>query len=298
MWQGYASDLSHTLTEALLAGHSTANLQVSAGVTVSVSFLNMLQRNTATGWQRDVRCVSTARGYECSDMWQWQDPGKGSWELFEAGTGRLLEVCSILAHSPVSITLGGIPYKADVTAMHLKQDTVAPPPAPLPIPIRRLTPSSLPTWEWQNEHNVWVAYPSALVNRFEAARDSGDSTCSFRIAGRGYQLHLDSMEQENCSSGVIRKVQRSVAHGSAQSAPGAWRREAGCSLYHIHRHCSLPCLGHYTLLCWSRTAGTADQWCASTADQWRASTADQWRANIVHVGTADHAFLACCLVHV
>ena len=282
MWQGYAPDLSRTLTEALLAGHSTANLQVSSGVTVSVSFPNMLQRNTATGWQRDVRCVSTARGYECSDMWQWQDPGKGSWEPFEAGTTRLLEACSILAHSPVSVTVGGIPYKADVTAMQLKHDAVAPPPAPPPIPIRRLTPGSLPTWEWQNEHDVWVAYPSALVHRFEAARDSGDSTCSFRIAGRGYQLHLDSMEQENCSSGVIRKVQRSGAHSSAQSAPGAWCREAGCSLYHIHRHCSLPCLGHYTLLCWSRTAGTADQWCAST----------------VHVGTADHAFLAYCLVHV
>ena len=217
-WQDYAPELSHTLTEALVANHSTVNLQVAPGTTVRVSFASMVQHNTSTGWQRSVRCVSTASGYEYSDMWQWHDPGKVSWQLFDAGTGRLLEACSVLAHSPVSITVGGIPCEADITGMQLKLSGAAPPPAP--VPIRRLTPDNLPKWEWQNEHSVWVVYPPALIHCFEAARDAGNSTCSFNVAGRAYALHLDSMEQENCSSGVRRKVQRSAPLHSAQPAPG------------------------------------------------------------------------------
>lgn len=239
MWQGYAPDLSRSLTEALLASHSTVNLQVASGTSVRVSFLGMVQCNTATGWQRDIRCVSTARGYEFSDVWQWKDPAKGAWQLFDAAIGRLLEACSILAHSPVSITVEGIPYKADVTGMQLKRDVAAPPPAPPSVPIRRLTPDSLPKWEWQNEHSVWVAYPLALVHCFESARDAGDSTCPFHIAGRSYKMHLDSMEQENCSSGVMRKVQRSAPHSSSQPVPGALElqdRHSPCHVLPRHEH--------------------------------------------------------------
>ena len=249
-----------------------------------VSFPDMLQRNTTTGWQRDVRCVSAARGYVFSDMWQWQDPTKGSWECFEVATGRLLEACSILAHSPVSIMVGGIPYEADVTAMQLKRDTAAPSPAPPPILIRRLTPDDLPKWEWQNEHGVWVAYPSALVHCFEAARDAGDSSSPFHIGGRGYQLHLDRMEQENLRSGVVRKVQRSAPRGSTQPVPGAGEQEGRVPTARMHPlppgpagtvvHCSV---GHVL-----RTAHRA-------ALSWGVSVSvcepDHWHASAKHVHT-------------
>ena len=66
-------------------------------MTLKVEFRRMTQTNTATGWQRDVRCVpSPSGGHTPSStpqgQWEWQDE-HGGWNPYSPSVQRLLDAC-------------------------------------------------------------------------------------------------------------------------------------------------------------------------------------------------------------
>lgn len=56
-WKSFTGSLSQKLTDALKAGKDDVTFKVP-GAEMKVTFADMEQRNTSTGYQRDIRCVS------------------------------------------------------------------------------------------------------------------------------------------------------------------------------------------------------------------------------------------------
>lgn len=77
--------------------HVPSLFQVAPSVTLKVEFSRMTQANTATGWQRDVRCVPASSGNHTPNstpqgQWEWQDE-HGKWNSYSPAVQRLLWAC-------------------------------------------------------------------------------------------------------------------------------------------------------------------------------------------------------------
>lgn len=71
----------------------------------------MVQTNTNTGWQRDVRCVS-ARHPSPEGEWEWQDE-HGGWSLYAPAVQRLLTACAACGVSKCEFEAVGRRYQVE-----------------------------------------------------------------------------------------------------------------------------------------------------------------------------------------
>ena len=214
-WQSYSYDMATKLTDGFLNRASHIDLVIAAGRKVRVEFAKMCQINMTTGWQRNVRCIPLDPTYQYSQFWQWQDFDSKSWVLFDSALGRFLEAAMVLKASPVEVAIETNTFEVDVPGMTLrpgdgKGRTQS---------VRRLAPDDLPKWEWENEHGNWVSYADQIMFLFESAKDSGDSTCTFKHNGNSYKVYFDRMEQKNERTRVTRKVRRTSPRTPSNGMP-------------------------------------------------------------------------------
>ena len=63
-------------------------------------------------------------------------------------------------------------------------------------------------WQWQDEKNRWNPYSVEHSVLLEAAKQNSEDSVDIVAAHRAYKIDLQSMEQSNVTTQVIRKVER------------------------------------------------------------------------------------------
>lgn len=92
---------------------------------VKVEFSRMIQCNTTTGWQRDVRCVpwKPSLASASAGQWEWQDEN-GGWNCYAPAVQRLLEACQLCGVDQWEIEAAGRRYKVDIGSGSREQTNV------------------------------------------------------------------------------------------------------------------------------------------------------------------------------
>ncbi len=63
-------------------------------------------------------------------------------------------------------------------------------------------------WQWQDEKNRWNPYSVEHSVSLELAKQNSDDSVDIIAAHRAYKIDLQTMEQSNVTTQVIRKVER------------------------------------------------------------------------------------------
>ena len=77
-WNKFPLEKSNMITEALRSGQKSVTIE-DKKATVSIQFDTMVQRNVKTGWEKQVRCVSSAGGYDPNECEYHNIPGLIIW---------------------------------------------------------------------------------------------------------------------------------------------------------------------------------------------------------------------------
>ena len=70
-WNKYSDENSEQLTAEFVGGKDEAVVNVAPGVKMKARFNMMTQSNMSTGWQRDLRCISSDHHYSPPAVWEW-----------------------------------------------------------------------------------------------------------------------------------------------------------------------------------------------------------------------------------
>ncbi|XP_072271306.1 poly [ADP-ribose] polymerase 2 isoform X1 [Pyxicephalus adspersus] len=114
MWMVYADEFNKRINQALSSGKQTLTLSPAVGVSLQVDFRKMIQKNTKTGYQRQIRLA--VKEQDQYFVWQWQSD-EGNWVTFDPKSCIVLESALQADEKLVSLSLGGKPYTVDLGAM-------------------------------------------------------------------------------------------------------------------------------------------------------------------------------------
>ncbi|XP_018425532.1 PREDICTED: poly [ADP-ribose] polymerase 2 isoform X2 [Nanorana parkeri] len=114
MWMVYAAELNRQINQALGNGKQSLTLSPAVGVSLQVDFRKMIQKNTKSGYQRQIRLA--VKEQDQYFVWQWKSDDD-YWVSYDAKTCVLLESALQDDEKHVSLSLGGRPYTVDLGAM-------------------------------------------------------------------------------------------------------------------------------------------------------------------------------------
>ncbi|XP_065908564.1 poly [ADP-ribose] polymerase 2-like isoform X2 [Dysidea avara] len=231
-WKPFTSALAQKLTDAFKAQKADVILKVS-GAEMKVVFADMEQRNTSTGYQRDIRCTSEDPSITTSEVWEWEDEGK-TWHAYKAGHCRLLEAAKLCDLDEVSISSVGRDYTVDLKRMVQINDE-----SKTERNVRRIDTSSSADWQWMDEHGTWHDYDATISHKIESLHSAGSGgTVDFSVFGRRYEADVTAMQQINKDTNVKRNIRRQVKATAASlpvssavsSAPAAFSSSSSNSV--------------------------------------------------------------------
>ncbi|XP_065844434.1 poly [ADP-ribose] polymerase 2-like [Oscarella lobularis] len=206
-WKAFTSAHANQLAGEFEKGAESTTLSLSRTQKYEVNFKQMHQANKSTGWKRSVRCKTSKSSW--SDDWEWEDES-GTWNSYSASLGRLFEAASVSGLQSVQFTAAGRQYLFHPKLM--EQENIE---TGVKRNVRKHDPEKFKGWEWLDENGQWNLYAPSLCRQLDAAFASDSkSDVAIEAAGRSYTVHLATMEQENDSTGVKRKIRKAGVSGS------------------------------------------------------------------------------------
>uniref|UniRef100_UPI00398E3FA4 poly [ADP-ribose] polymerase 2 isoform X2 n=1 Tax=Pristiophorus japonicus TaxID=55135 RepID=UPI00398E3FA4 len=113
-WNVYSAVHAQDMSEALRSGNTSVRLSLASKTNLQVDLKKMVQKNSQTGFERNIRYA--VKDQEDYYMWQWQDDD-ALWHPYSAAVSADLERARRAGEGTVGMAVGRVRYVLDIGRM-------------------------------------------------------------------------------------------------------------------------------------------------------------------------------------